>query len=304
MATILVVDDSAVDRRLVGGLLQKEHGWKIEYAENGVEALTHIKQNETTPDLVVTDLQMPEMDGLELVTATRAEFPDVPVILMTAFGSEMLAVEALQQGAATYVPKQQLADNLAHTAKQVLALTRADRTYARLIDCVARTEFSFVLANDPELVDALVDLAQHMVVSVGLCDLNGRLRIGVALKEALNNALYHGNLELDPRQAKEASQAAAEEKQCDLVEQRRAQSPYQDRRIFVDAKLAPEEVRFVIRDEGSGFDPAAIPVATEPGAMEPDCGRGLSLIRAFMDEVVYNDAGNELTMAKRRSTDR
>jgi len=103
MTTILVVDDSAVDRRIVGGLLKKEGGWRIEFAENASEALARMK--DAVPDLVITDLQMPTMDGLELVAAARVHYPDVPVILITAYGSEMLAVEALEQGATTYVPK-------------------------------------------------------------------------------------------------------------------------------------------------------------------------------------------------------
>ena len=141
MATILVVDDSAVDRRLVGGLLEKDDHWRVEYAENGSEALTRMK--DAAPDLVITDLQMPEMDGLELVAAARVHCPQVPVILITAYGSEMLAVEALEQGAATYVPKTQLADKLSDTVKDVLALARADRSYARLIDCLSTADFSF-----------------------------------------------------------------------------------------------------------------------------------------------------------------
>ena len=74
MPTILVVDDSPVDRRIVEGLLQREADldWLVDYAENGVRALAKMK--DLLPDVIVTDLQMPEMDGLELVTAVGARF--------------------------------------------------------------------------------------------------------------------------------------------------------------------------------------------------------------------------------------
>ncbi len=98
MTNVLVVDDSLVDRALVAELLGKEPGWKIAQAENGAEALAWMK--ESPPDVVVTDVQMPEMDGLEFVTAARDLHPDVPVILMTAHGSEALALDALERGAA------------------------------------------------------------------------------------------------------------------------------------------------------------------------------------------------------------
>lgn len=298
MATILVVDDSLVDRRLVGGLLQQADNWTVEYAENGAAALEQMAQ--AAPDLVVTDLQMPEMDGLELVAAASVQCPDVPVILITAYGSEMLAVEALERGAATYVPKSRMAERLPGTVREVLKLARADRSYARLIDCLARTEFTFLLESDAELIDTLVDLVQHMVTGVGFCDLNGRLRIGVALKEALANALYHGNLELDRELAKQVDQQPSAEDRQRLIESRRTESPYRQRKTFVDVKLSAEEVRFVIRDEGPGFDVSAVPEAGDPAALDPEGGRGLSLIRAFMDEVSYNDVGNQLTMVKRR----
>ncbi len=66
-------------------------------------------------DLVITDLMMPETNGLELVAAVRQLYPQVPVILMTAYGNESIAVEALERGAASYVPKSQQADRLSDT---------------------------------------------------------------------------------------------------------------------------------------------------------------------------------------------
>src|SRR5260370_13973558 len=101
MATILVVDDSAVDRSRVEKLLVKE-GYQVQSAPGGREALEILKRE--PPDLVLTDMQMPEIDGLQLVQEIRSKYPAIPVILMTAHGSEEIAVEALQKGAASYVP--------------------------------------------------------------------------------------------------------------------------------------------------------------------------------------------------------
>ena len=123
MTTALVVDDSAMDRRLIGGLL-KRAGYEVLYAENGRHALELLA--EKLPDIVATDLQMPELDGLELVAAIRQQFPSVPVLLMTAHGSEEIAVKALQKGAASYVPKRQLAKELVGTIQNILEVTLAD----------------------------------------------------------------------------------------------------------------------------------------------------------------------------------
>src|ERR1041384_5719990 len=107
MVRVLVVDDSPMDRRLSGSLLKKRAGMEPVYAENGVEALEAIARS--MPEIVLTDLQMPEMDGLERVEAIRREHPYLPVILMTAHGSEEIAVQALRRGAASYDAKRNLA---------------------------------------------------------------------------------------------------------------------------------------------------------------------------------------------------
>ena len=79
-------------------------------------------------------------------------------------------------------------------------MSRADRTYERLISCLNKCTFAFELDNDPALIDPLVDLVQQMVAGMRLTDATGRFRIGAALKEALLNAVYRGNLEISFQQ--------------------------------------------------------------------------------------------------------
>jgi CheY-like chemotaxis protein len=111
MPIILVADDSETDRKLIEGLLRPKLDWIVQFAENGSQAFDMI--GEIFPDVVVTDLQMPEMDGIQLCAEAKVEYPDVPIVLITGKGSEELAVEALDAGAASYVPKSALANSLA-----------------------------------------------------------------------------------------------------------------------------------------------------------------------------------------------
>src|SRR5690242_8708008 len=87
--TVLVVDDSASDRRLAGAIMARIPAWKAVFADNGQTALAALEREE--PHLVLTDLQMPEMDGLDLVAAVRDKHPLVPVVLMTVYGNEEIA---------------------------------------------------------------------------------------------------------------------------------------------------------------------------------------------------------------------
>ena len=105
MTNLLIVDDTDVDLMLMEGLLNAP-GFTIVTAGDGFQALEKI--SEWSIDLILTDLQMPRMDGLELVHEVRKNHPDIPVILTTGKGSEDIAEKALLAGASSYIPKSKL----------------------------------------------------------------------------------------------------------------------------------------------------------------------------------------------------
>lgn len=290
--TILIVDDEPLELRLVGGLVEKAPGFKAIYAANGVEALAVIERQ--APALVLTDLQMPEMDGLELVQEIRQRHATLPVVLMTAYGSEEIAIKALNQGAASYVPKSTLHRDLLETLEQVLDVARSDIHQMRLLECMIHLEAEFVLNNDRTLIPPLVAHLQQHLQQLNLGDPNSRMRVGVALEEALLNGIFHGNLEVSSELRQTDEKAFLR-----LAEERRQLAPYRDRHLYVSARMNRSEAVFVIRNEGPGFDPSTLPDPTDPANLEKACGRGLLLIRTFMDEVVHNSAGNLITMVKR-----
>jgi CheY-like chemotaxis protein/anti-sigma regulatory factor (Ser/Thr protein kinase) len=293
MPTILVVDDSSVDRRLVRGLLERVPGIVVEHAEDGRQALEFIRGG-GMPDLVLTDLIMPNIDGLELVASIVAQYPLIPVILMTGKGSEEIAVKALRAGASSYVPKSELASLLVQTVENVLAVAQSERSQAELMGCMVHNQCRFLLENDDAIIPPLITYLHRCVRSVGLCDETDGVRVCVALEEALRNAVHHGNLELNSKL-----------RECDtdeyrnLYETRRRASPYRERRIHVEVEVSPRQGSFTIRDEGRGFDPSVLPDPTDPANLERATGRGLLLMRSFMDVVTFNDTGNEVTLIKR-----
>ena len=292
MSRVLVVDDSEVDRSLVGGLLQEDLEVEIAYATDGEDALRQVE--EALPDLVLTDLVMPGTDGLALVAELKEKHPFVPVILVTSKGSEEIAVRALKVGAASYVPKHSLAEELVETVEMALSAVAQRRGRSELMKAMRRSETVFEIGNDRSLFTPLISYLQEAIAALGVLDEGERTRVGVALEEALVNASEHGNLGLDStlRQDDRAGY-------LDLVQERRQTSPYSDRRIFVEAALTVEEARIVIRDEGEGFDWHDLPDPTDPQNLLKVSGRGVMLMRTFMDEVSFNEAGNEVTMVKR-----
>jgi len=295
MIKILVVDDSVMDQKIAAGLLQRGTGWQVEFAGDGRAAWKRLHESGLQkPDVIVTDLQMPEMNGLDLVRDVQRVYPLLPVILMTAQGSESIAVEALQQGAASYVPKTKLASLLAPTVHQVLALAAERRSRRELLRFMHEMRAQFVMGNDPSLLTLLVSHLQEILRDMDVLTENERLRVGVALEEALLNAAYHGNLEVSSELRDHDHMQFYE-----LARQRMQAAPYRDRKIFVDARINQSGLQYVIRDEGPGFDPHSLPDPRDPANLERPCGRGLLLMRTFMDEVRHNEFGNEVTLLKR-----
>lgn len=290
---ILVADDSTLVHHLVERILKVRPDLSPEFVSDGRAALEVVAAD--PPDLILTDLDMPGLGGLELVETLNRNQCSVPVVLMTAHGSEDVAVRALRTGAANYVPKKDLMGQLIDTVDSVLAVLAADRQRRRTMTCLTRRESWFELGNDPDLIAPLSSLMREELYAVGFCDRTTSVRVGVALTEALTNAVLHGNLELstDLRQDED-------DQFFKLMEQRRGEAPYRDRRVRISARLDGQAATYEIQDEGPGFDHERIGHTVETCDLTRIGGRGLLLIRTFMDEVTYLGGGSHLVMVKRR----
>lgn len=292
--TVLVVEDSPIDRSRVRAIVQKQLGWNAVFAPDGVDALEQFERS--PPDIVLTDLQLPGLDGLGVVEAVRERRPDVPVVIMTAHGSELVAMQALRAGAASYVPKKALALDLAETLERVHAMAQVSRRRRRLAACARRAEVVYELDNDPALIPDLIASLQEMSGGLGVCSGNNATRVGVALEEALLNGIYHGNLEV----SSDLRQGGDERPFREAIERNRRLSPYRERRLRVEVRATADEFEAVVRDQGPGFNTASLPDPTDPENLLRVGGRGILLMRTFMDEVRFNEKGNEVTLIKRR----
>ena len=116
-STILIVDDDAETLSLLHEILSKE-GYEISTAAHARDALEHIRQQ--TPDLVMSDIHMPDMDGLAFLAELRAQQLDIPVILMTAYGSLKTAVDGIKAGAFDYLSKPFIVDEVRLVARRAL----------------------------------------------------------------------------------------------------------------------------------------------------------------------------------------
>ena len=134
--TVLAVDDDPLVRDMVAALLE-EAGYDATVVDSAVDALERVEDRDF--DVVLTDLQMPEMDGLALLAKLRQLRPDTPVVLMTAFGRIETAVEAMRAGALDYVTKPFQSDALLVALERAFERRQLEEENRRLRKAVDRT---------------------------------------------------------------------------------------------------------------------------------------------------------------------
>lgn len=295
MPSILVVDNSVEDRSTASDIFGQAPDWSVYFAGSAAEALEQIAQ--AAPDILATDLVVPDMNGVAFVEAVRKDYPRIPIVLLTSRDNEQIALRALQRGAASYIPKHEAATLLLDTVQTVLAITCPHHHKTPRVEYLDDNKYKFTLTNDSSLLGPLVTFLQTAAAELGLYDEGERIRVGIALGEALVNAMYHGNLEIESKLRNTNYESYAT-----MLQHRIKTPPYNQRQIHVEATFSVSEATFVVRDEGTGFDPTNLPDPTEAANLEKGSGRGVMLIQTFMDEVTYNEHGNEVTMIKRANS--
>lgn len=261
MFRIMVVDDSHVDRMLIAGLLKTHRDLDVDVVESADAALRRFPN--ALPDLVVTDLIMPEMDGFRFVEEMKMRYSHIPVILMTAYGNESIAVSALEAGAASYVPKAHQAESLVETVRRVLARSLADRRADLVSQFTQEVHYKLSFKNDPAAIRPVIDELQHRVAAICITDRAERLRTMIALEEALLGA-------------------------ADL-------NGTQDGKIQLDVKLTKVGARFVVR--GHRQEPSSHPLEAS-ACFENGVGRGRMLMQTLVDRVVQDRDGDALILLK------
>lgn len=300
MVRILVLDGSAINRETISKALKApkiRNGLAAELQfdfYHDTESLAQSLGREET-SVILTDLLPQDRDGLEFLSQLRQQHPSVPVVVLTSRANERLALQALRNGASSYVPIRLMHGELADTIQNVTVMASRQQSRNRVMDCLRASTAEFELINDRSLVAPLVTYLQNSAQEINLIgDATDRMRFGIAMEEALLNAIYHGNLEVDSALREEDDRAFYRE-----IETRQHHAQYRDRRVYVGVSHNREEGRYVIRDQGLGFDLSKIPDPTDPENVGRVSGRGVLLMRAFMDEVTYNERGNEVILVKR-----
>jgi len=290
----LVVEDSVTERTLLSALARKQGLVVIEAGD--AEAAQTIVEREA-PDLILLDVHLPGTDGLSLLAHIRDEHPFVPVVVISSSTDPRLVEDALNLGAVNFLHKPVKAAEFRFVVNRIARFLEEEGDVQEALDSVTERGTQMSLPGDPELLPRVVaylgrEVRQHYPGHrVPLPD------IKLALYEALANAVEHGNLEIgyqDKGLALSDSNGLR-----DLVAVRRTTQPYSGRRVHVSVTYRPDAVEYRVRDEGPGFDPEDYDTRralSDTGRLH---GRGLALIRHYMDEVTWHDGGREIRMIRK-----
>jgi YesN/AraC family two-component response regulator len=251
--SVLIAED---DRPVLIGLKEilEDSGWDVVTTEDGAAAVEAFRNKPT--DVVLTDLLMPRMDGMGLLNEIRALDPDVPVVVLTGFGTIDRCRDALRSGATDFLQK---------PCEESDLISVLDRAYARReeihqIESLAEAStHSFSITASADLSNRLALTSKILAVADAAGFRKRRWEIRLAFDEAFTNAVVHGTMS-DP-----------------------------EKEIGVAADFQDDRGIITVVDSGPGFDHAKLTGALddEPG------GRGIFLIRSF---AAWSERGNVCRM--------
>ncbi len=294
-ATILVIDDEEVIRFTLQKKLSRL-GYHVISLEKAEDALYLIKNDEQTIDLIISDIKLRKMDGIELLRRVKALDEPIPVMLITGHGNVEDAVTALRFGANDFIRKPFDINDVASSVRSILR-----RKHERLLEeSFARfTEYEkavFRIPIDTSIMNTISYKLTKDLAPLGLCNAITAENIALALKEAISNAMYHGNLEICSSMREQGGVKVFNEE----IEKRKEDPRYRDRLVKITYEQNGEYVEYMIEDEGPGFDYRSLPDARDPENFFKNSGRGLLIIQLHMDDVSWNEKGNCIIMRKNR----
>ncbi|MDD4735789.1 MAG: response regulator [Kiritimatiellae bacterium] len=289
---VLIAEDNNTARTYLTAVVQRQ-GYQWFAARDGVEALELFESE--SPDLVITDIQMPRMDGITLLQNIREKNTDVVVIIITGEGSAESASRALHSGANNYLQKPVSDKQLLQLLRKyaiVISERDAGHELSRMV-----LERSLIMQMDNR-VEATTRMAQYLVAQTKIdFTEKERLDLILGLDELLSNAIEHGNLGITQQ---EKEKALYEPEGLRLIHEQRLSDDVRARRLVTIEYHGNRKTfcEWIIRDEGDGFNWREVPNPLAPEAVYKPCGRGIFLSRMIFDYVEYRDRGNVVCVRK------
>ncbi len=287
---VLIVEDDIVSRELFQLVVERE-GYECVCAVDGIDGLE--KFNDFLPDVVISDISMPNLDGISLLKSIKQVERNAIVIMVTAHGNEEIALQALQAGAGNYIKKPVNISELKAQLYRYNSIVKKAIDYKSVTSLVENETIELSFQSDLELIPAfvecLVNIVKHLYSSSELVSLE------LGLSELLLNAVEHGNYGI----TKETKDIALKNNTLTkLYNERKNHISNKNKKVYVRFSRSSDCCEWVIRDEGDGFDYSYIPTSQIESLSTGLQGRGVFISKIHFDEVQYLGNGNIVLVKK------
>lgn len=293
--TVVVIDDEMGIRYLLQKRLSKL-GYNVISLENAEDILFLLKDGNTKVDLIITDIKLRKMDGIELLRHINMLDEPIPVLIITGQGTIEDAIRALRYGASDYIRKPFDINELASTVKDILRRKEEAQLADDFGQYLKYQRMVLKIPVDLTVCNGISYMLTRNLTSMGFCNRTTSENIALALREAIENAMFHGNLEISSEVIEEKGIRGFYKE----VEKRKIDERYKNRKVTIYYELADDYIEYIIEDEGPGFDYNSLPDPRDPQNFFKYSGRGLLIIRIHMQEVDWNEKGNIIRLRKYR----
>lgn len=289
---ILIADDNAETLEQIKQFLE-EQGHGILTATDGETALELFKMQ--SADGVFSTISLPKMGGIELLKECQSIKPNLPFILITRHDDASSVLTSLNLGACDFIIKPLTPAILQKCVNKIRALQSSFSFSTYCLEHSLAESRNLEIGNDFEHIHHVVAFITRDLPFYGIIGEEDLFTLDIVLAEAIENAIMHGNLEIAAELKYDRYALFWEE-----GERRRQTTPYEDRKVHISYEITQNSVKYVIRDEGQGFAHQKILDPKDSENLFKINGHGILLIMNFMDEVFWNERGNEITMVRYR----
>ncbi|MCB1188303.1 response regulator [bacterium] len=296
--TILIVDDEEIIRNVLKRKLEQSTDYKVHTAGDGVPALELFKEQNI--DLVISDLMMSEMNGIELLRNLKQIKPGIPVIIITGYGTLDDAIEAIHLGAEDFIKKPFDINDVIETIEKTFRKMAEEADQREIIKYIEDENIRLAIPSDFEFLNTVINYVFSHLRARWLVNDENLHDVKVCMYEALTNAFEHGNLGI-PGDEKSRLLETSQQAWRDFLMERMQDPVNREKQIEVNLQISETRMSLRVRDQGTGFDFDNHFKDVEPELLFRSSGRGLLLIRSLMDEMWFEDGGRALVMVKQRS---
>jgi CheY-like chemotaxis protein len=291
---ILIVEDDFASRTFLKETMESR-GHETRVAEDGLEGLNAFK--EFQPDLVFSDINMPKMDGLEMLKEIRKEGKNSIIVMSTAYGCEEYAIQAIKLRANNYLRKPIRHNELLPLLNKYSLFLENKTSKPGNISWDTRQNFSLSLTNEVELIPDTVNLLVK-ATSKALAE-HHQFDVRLGLSELLINSIEYGNLEISSEEKKIAFGEGIKKLE-DLRKTQMAKPDFSYRQVKVVYSLSDTLCEWVITDQGKGFDwQNHLKECENSNPLDMEC-KGIFLSRFHFDTLSYVGNGNVVRVTKLR----